>query len=504
VSEPPKVGPPAPPAAPAPPTAPTAPTAPAPPAVAAGAPPAMAGLRGDWQRLHPLSPFVRAGRGLLALVVILLIPAAGGQQGSTSTSDVIHLGVLGLVFVLALISWLVTRWRVEDGVLRVDSGLVRRTSERLPLARIQAIDTVRPGLARVFGLAELRIRLAGGGRKAGRLAYLTAEQAETLRARLLAMSRDASAAAAAASAGGAGRPGPAGVAAEAGAPGRASAVWEAGAREAPPEHVLLVVPPARLLGSLLLSGTGLTLELALVALAVLAVVAPAAAGAAISAGAAGLIGVALAVFRRFNGDYRLTVADAHDGLRLRSGLVETSSETIPRGRIQAVRMVEPLVWRLCGWCRLEVDVAAQKSKGRQDRNQDRAGRALLPVGSRAQAEMLLSKLFAGLPTERLAPPSRARWKSPLRFRYLSWGANDRYAVTTSGRIRRLTDWVPLSKVQSVRLLEGPLQRRLRLSSVHLDTAGRNVHAVARDRDRKEAARLLSELPDRCRKARRSV
>jgi putative membrane protein len=427
---------------------------------------AIAGLGGDWQRLHPLSPVVRTGRGAIVIVALLLIPGLGSQRGSGG-GDLAHVAILVVVFVLGVISWLVTRWRVEEGVLRVDSGLIRRTSERFPLSRIQAIDTVRPGFARVFGLAELRIRLAGGGAKAGRLAYLTNAEAETLRARLLALSHGV-----------------------------------AETTPAPPEQALVTVPPARLFASILLSGTGLVLELAVAALVVLAIVAPGAAAAAISAGALGLIGLAIGLFRRFNGDYRLTVADAADGLRLRSGLVETSAETIPRGRIQAIRMVEPLAWRLCGWCRLEVDVASQKSKGRQDRNQSKAARALLPVGSRAQAAFLAARVFPDLPEERFAPPTRARWKSPLRFRYLSWGANDRYAVTTSGRLRRVTDWVPLAKVQSIRLVEGPIQRRLRLSSIHLDTAGRRVHAVLRDRDRAEGARLLAELPDRCRQARR--
>ena len=163
-------------------------------------------------------------------------------------------------------------------------------------------------------------------------------------------------------------------------------------------------------------------------------------------------------------------------------------------------MIEPLAWRPFGWCRLEVDVASQKSKGRQDRNQSRSARAA-SVGSHEQAAFLVARVFPGLPEERLSPPARARWKSPLRFRLLSWGANDRYAVTTSGRLRRVTDWVPLAKVQSIRLVEGPIQRRLRLSSIHLDTAGHRVHAVLRDRDRAEGARLLEELPERCRRAR---
>jgi putative membrane protein len=433
--------------------------------VASSDPRAAAGLAGEWQRLHPLSPLVRTGRGLIAIVAVLLVSSSSGQRGSLG-NDAAHVGILVVVFVIGLISWLVTRWRVEGGVLRVESGLIRRTSERFPLSQIQAIDTVRPGLARVFGLAELRIRLASGSGRAGRLAYLTNAEAETLRARLLALSH--------------------GVAEQ---------------TPAPPEQTLLSVPPARLLASILLSGAGMVVELIVVALAVLAILSPAAAAAAISAGAVGLFGLVLGLFRRFNGDYRLTVADAPDGLRLRAGLVETSAETIPQGRIQAIRMVEPLIWRLLGWCRLEVDVASQKSKGRQDRNQAKATRALLPVGSRDQAAFLLAKVFPDLPEERLAPPSRARLKSPLRFRFLSWGANERYAVTTSGRLRRVTDWVPLAKVQSIRLLEGPIQRRLRLSSIHLDTAGRKVRAVLRDRDRVEGARLLAELPERCRQAR---
>jgi len=428
---------------------------------------AIAGLDGDWQRLHPLSPLVRTGRGVMTIVVILLIPTVGSQRGSLS-DDLAHVGVLIVFFVLGVISWLVTRWRVEGGVLRVDSGLIRRTSERFPLSQIQAIDTVRPGLARAFGLAELRIRLASGSGKAGRLAYLSSAEAETLRTRLLALSHG---------------------------------IGETPAQAPAPERILVTIPPGPLFGSILLSGTGMVLELAIAALVALAVLAPGVAAAAISAGAVSLFGLAIGVFRRFNGDYRLTVSDTPDGLRLRAGLVETSAETIPLARIQAIRMVEPLAWRPFGWCRLDVDVASQKSKGRQDRNEAHAARALLPVGSRAQAASLLATVFPGVPDRRFAPPARARWKSPLRFRHLSYAVNEHYAVSTSGRLQRVTDWVPLAKVQSVRLLEGPLQRRLRLSSIHLDTAGRRVYAVLRDRDRGEGVELLAELPDRCRRAR---
>jgi putative membrane protein len=63
--------------------------------------------------------------------------------------------------------------------------------------------------------------------------------------------------------------------------------------------------------------------------------------------------------------------------------------------------------------------------------------------------------------------------------------------------------VPLVKVQSVRRVQGPVQRRLRLASIHLDTAGRSVHATLRDRDVEEADLVLDELVRRARAARRS-
>jgi putative membrane protein len=94
------------------------------------------------------------------------------------------------------------------------------------------------------------------------------------------------------------------------------------------------------------------------------------------------------------------------------------------------------------------------------------------------------------------------WKSPFRYRALGWGRSETCVATTSGRLRRVTCWVPLEKVQSLRHVQGPVQRRLRLASVHLDTAGRTVHATLRDRDAGEASGALADLTDLARAARR--
>jgi putative membrane protein len=236
-------------------------------------------------------------------------------------------------------------------------------------------------------------------------------------------------------------------------------------------------------------------------IAIAAALSPRAAIGILSSSGAIAIGMITVFWRRLNGAYNLTVAEAHDGLRLRSGLLDTTAETIPSGRVQAVRMVEPLLWRPLGWCRLEVDVAGRQHRGGENNPERRQLRAVLPVGSHQEAESLLARILPDAPRERMRPPSRARWKAPLRFHNLSWGHNERCAVTTTGRLARVTSWVPLNKVQSLRLVQGPAQRGLRLATIYLDTAGHSVHAAIRDRDADQAREQLGELTALCRAAR---
>jgi putative membrane protein len=54
----------------------------------------------------------------------------------------------------------------------------------------------------------------------------------------------------------------------------------------------------------------------------------------------------------------------------------------------------------------------------------------------------------------------------------------------------------------VRLLQGPLQRKLGLATVHLDAAGRRVRAEFRERRQEEARSLVTELAALSRTARK--
>jgi putative membrane protein len=415
----------------------------------------------SWHRLHPLSPVVRSGRGVLAVLAAVGISSSSAVDGGSRWFDLVLPAAVGIA---AVVGWLVTRWRLDGVTLRIESGLIRRDSRQLPIARIQAVDLVRPFLARALGLAELRVRLAGSSDADGRLAYLTEQAALELRARLLAAHH-----------------------------GMDPATPE------PAEQIAVVVPTGRLIGSVMLSASGSAGGLVLAGI-VLAFVSPA--GLAAMAGTLlwWVISCVSLVWRRVSEQYGFTVAQSPDGIRIRRGLLGTVAETIPVPRVQAVRMIEPLLWRRVGWCRLEVDVAGSPGRDSADGGA-RMRKVLLPVGGRPQARFLLATVIGDAALELTRPPGRARWKAPLSYHFLAAGHDDTLAVSVTGRVRKVTTWVPLEKAQSVRYVQGPLQRRLRLASVHLDAAG-HVRAEFRERPQDQAGLLVGELAALSREARR--
>ena len=109
-----------------------------------------------WRRVHPLSPLVRGGRATIA-VAVLLLPSL--LRGGNLNGSFVQLAIAGVLTVLGFVSWLVTRWRIDGDDLQIETGLLRRQSLRFPLSQVQAVDIVRPGLARLFRVAELRLRM---------------------------------------------------------------------------------------------------------------------------------------------------------------------------------------------------------------------------------------------------------------------------------------------------------------------------------------------------------
>ena len=424
----------------------------------------VAAADGEWTRLSPLSPILRGGRFLTAAGAVLV------QQGVRQPSLGLLAAVLAVGTVLAVlvgaVSWWTTRYRLTATELQVDSGVLRRRSRRVPLARLQSVDVVRPLVARVLGLAALRLEVVGGGDTEAPLSYLSEADALTLRVRLLAR-----------------------------ASGSTAEADEA------QEAVLVRVPSGVLVASVLLGAPAVTTVLLAVLLVVATLVGHAALPAVLGTAGPVALGTASVALRRVLAEYGFTVAESPDGLRLRHGLLETRAQTIPPGRVQAVRTTQPLLWRPRGWVRVEVDVAGYAG----GRGEDRAATsALLPVAPEELAARLVERVLgAPLPPVGPPPPRAARLRVPLAHRRLRVGLDDRHLVATSGALTTTTDVVPLARVAGLRLTAGPWARRLGLASVSADTAGRHLRgATAAHRGRDEAAALLEDLAGRARAAHR--
>lgn len=402
-------------------------------------------------RLHPLTPFARGWAAMAAVAVGLGRESV--QDANLPQFALIVAGVLVVGVALGALSWWFTRYAVEGDDLRVDTGVLFRRTRHIRLSRLQAVDVVRPLIARFLGLAELRLEVAGGGAAEGRLAYLSEPVARRLRAELLAR-----------------------------AAGLAPDEPEA------PERVLIRVPTSAIVGSVVLSTWFVfTIAFAVLLCGTVAVLGePAALVGLVPA----FLAIATGAWREFASGFDFTVAESPDGLRLRHGLLEHRSQTVPPGRVQSLRIVEPLLWRARGWCRVQVNVAGYAGGGEQARS---ATSVLLPVAPKDVALALIARSIlpgVDLSAVPLSPaPREARWARPLWWRGLACGADERVFVARRGLVQRQLDVIPHGKTQSVRLRQGPWQRRLRLATVHLDTTPGPVRVDVAHRSALEARQI---------------
>ncbi|MER7464116.1 PH domain-containing protein [Streptomyces sp. NPDC097981] len=416
------------------------------------------------RRLHVLTPLRRAWVPIAATVGVVV------QQGDKAvewagelsvTLRALILAALVVVFGLyGFLSWWFTHYEVTDTELRIRSGLFFRRTAHIRLDRIQAVDVTRPLLARVAGVAKLRLDVIGTEEK-DELAFLDEREAVALRAELLARAAGF-------------------------APAEAVALGEA------PQRELLRVGPRELAVSLLLTlsawaalAAGLGVPVAVWWFsknpwATIATLLPLLGGTW-----SGTVG-------RFLTEFDWRVAESPDGLRLDHGLLDRAHETVPPGRVQSVRIVEPLLWRPRDLVRVELAVAGSKNE------------VLVPVASRAAAQKVVARVLPGVDLAALvfgrSPKAGSRWVVPVWWRGYALAVSLDVFAARKGLLCRRTEIVPHAKVQSVRLTQGPWERVQGLADVHVDT-GAGGTVTARLRPAAEAADLLDAQAVRSRTSR---
>jgi putative membrane protein len=431
------------------------------------------------RRLHPLSPLLRGGR--LAVLAIAAISWQGYQNLGTQRWLLAIGAVALLVLIGSVVSYLVTGYHVVGHELRIYEGLISRRVRAIPVERLQSAELVQPLLARLLGLAELRLEVVGGAKAEAPLAFLTMEEATALRARLLGLAR------------------PAATLPVDGATAGARTAEGPGAQPAPEARVLHTVDNRELLLSQLLRPHWWALPFAIAAPIFYFAYDLQVGFVAVASTVTAVIGAIQAPVRALLADWRFTLEQARDGFRIHRGLLETRNQTVPPGRIQSVGVQWPLLWRGFGWVRATMQVAGVTVR---DQGEHRAG--LLPVATVDTAEAVIGEALPGFELRAvsvLGVPGRAGWLAPLRRLVLGYQLTPTAFVSRDGLLTRQLVIVPYGRIQSVRIRQGPLQRLLRLASVWVDTAGGGQAAVALHRDVAEAKALATELADRSRAVR---
>ncbi|MET1053447.1 MAG: PH domain-containing protein [Mycetocola sp.] len=474
-----------------------------------GPPPTRRSLTdGEWHRLHPATPLLRGGIAFLAItgfvianlrerLVELFLPGAGEynpddydpltyvwENGFVGLALLAVLVVLLAVMAAFFVSWRMHTFRVTDEAVEVRSGILFRTHRKAKLDRIQGVSIARPFLPRLFGAAKMEVSVAGQDASV-KLEYLFSRDADDLRRDVLTLASGVRLA----EKGLAPAPtvGPDGVV---GANDPAiSRVVNERVNEflapeldpsiAPPESVVRI-PLPRLIGSTLL-GWGTVFIVVLAVVMIVSVVN----GAVWSLFwfVPSVIGIVSYFWTTVTKSLRYSIAGTPSGVRIGFGLFSTSNDTLPPGRVHAVEISQSILWRPFGWWQVKINKAGLSAEAAAG---GKGNTTVLPVGTLTDVsrvvELLLGSvtaidLHAELDRAINAPgssgfvlaPRRARWLDPFAWRRTGYTVHDGLLMFRRGVVWRKIDLLPLARMVSFAVSQGPVERMFRLASARAHT-----------------------------------
>ncbi len=426
------------------------------------------------ERPHPLTPFVRGWIVLLAVVVSAgrdYLPIGHEARPLPPLQFILAaVGVIALASgVAGFLSWRFTRFVIDAEMLRLDTGVIFRRSQRVAFDKVQSIDVVQPFAARLFGLAELQIDIGSHDRP--KVRYLARTRAYALRDYLLARAR--------------------GVQAEAAIHTDSDSVLvDLGAQDevlvtVRPQVLLLAAATSHEFWSIVASGVlaavagfvfdqyWLVLVIAIPTISTLV----------------GFIG------RRVTSQFNYTLSRRPHGLRISRGLTSLTSQSLPPRRVQALQLSQSPVWRWLGLYRVDLEVIGW---GHVTDNEDKTGVStiLLPAGTIDQVRVALAAIWPRADFEAVElhrAPTRARWLHPLSQPFLRWGHDDSLVVSRHGWLVRRWQLVPPARIQSVRVTQGIVSRKLRLADLEFHTAGGQIGPHASGLDAAHVLERQAEL-----------
>ena len=472
---------------------------------------------GEWHRLHPATPLLRGGLALIIFLGILLstfrdrliglfVPdELAGDWNEDPFGDFVvdqllwvGLGVIALVLVsiaLFWLSWRVHRFRITGDAVETEQGIFVKKHRRAPLNRIQGINVQKPWFARLLGACKFEIQQAGSDSNVD-LNYLHSSVADALRYEILNRASGRSTADAEL------------LAAQRRAASTGGVVDEFLRPDAEIAHLapdsLVRIPLGRIIGSSLLDGW--IVWAVLYTAGTLVAIIGFQQFWAIFAILPGAIAFFAAAMKALGSKLRYSIAATPDGIRLAYGLASTTTEILPPGRIFALQVKQPLLWRPFGWWQVTFTRAGRQSADGTGQGGQGAQMAnyLLPVGDLrdvrtviglalpelAHSPLIDQGLFGQAPDAFVVSPPRARAFRWFSVRRNGFHVHDAAFVLRHGRIWRSLQLVPQARVQSVAMQQGPLYGMARLARVQFHVPGSVLSPSIGAIDQQHAATLF--------------
>lgn len=472
-------------------------------------------------KLSPLSVPYRAAESIARFAWVVVLSVIGGAGLAPVGVPFAALSVGGVLAAAVAYQFAFYRrftYDLTEDTLDISTGVISRRVREIPYRRVQNVDVRRNPVQRALGIAELRVETAGGGETEASLRYVRADDAARLQTELSRRKR-----------------------------GRDADDTEAESRE------LYAITP-RELG--LLGVVGVDLRLVSAGAALLPILLPSVSKKFPLATLAqttpllfvGLVVVALLVSSAaaVTSYWGFRLIDAGDELRYDRGLLQRYSGTIPREKIQSIRLTENVLARLIGHASVEVETAGYAPGEGGD------SQSAVPLANRDRAVALAREVETYEEADLERPPTRARTRYVVRYtlvaaaiaavwyaafqvspfelhapvwtplplfglapiaahfkwRNLGYALLDDHVVARQGFWTRTTHVVPYYRVQTLVESATIFQRRRDLATLLVDTAGsggltsRDARALdidaARAGDLRVAieARLEAALQDR--------
>jgi putative membrane protein len=454
------------------------------------------------QRLHPTSWLF----AVFAFVRQLIVPlAAAAFFGSRDGNPTWLWPVAAVILAAALWKQWFYRYGLGPTGLVIREGLFFRNVRQIDYARIENIDTERSLLHRLLGVAEVRVETSTGGKAEASIQVLGLAAAEELRERVFAArggearehtarkAEDVLLAMSTAEVVKFGLIDNRGLIVVAGVVGF---LYEAGVMEVWSAVLRAAVSPelmARLIAR------GMVIQIALMLIVLLGAVL-----------VLRVLSVALALFT-FHG-FTLTRVD--NDLRTSYGLLTRLSLTLRLQRIQAAHVTQTLLHRVFDRVAVRVDLAGGGASPEAQQQGRGRVRWLAPLAAPNRARELIARALPDVDFTRttewqpLSPraygrvmrKSAALWSvvglgfavmlhalwpflliavgvpismcyAAMYVRYTRWALQDDALFFRRGWLTRKLVIVPRNRVQVVCLGESPFDRRYRMASLRVDTAG---------------------------------